>query len=659
MKAFIEKRMMKVKSLASGRGSRETRVLLLGLDASGKTTLLYKMKLGEVVTTIPTIGFNVENVEIENSVFTIWDVGGQDKIRPLWRHYLQSTQLVAYCVDSNDASRFQEAGRELGKILLDPEIANVPVLIIANKQDLPSARTPAEVLEGMQLSPESLQGRQIETVATCAMTDTEPIAEAFVYMTMGPIKFKKLYGRKASFQPSGAKEPAAPPPETETPEAKELARLQKEKEANQLFCYADGMVANNILLLQRLIEEVDTYTALRPKVATAFSPCAVGFAGRSLPQEVVSIIVSFLPLADILPDGFWHLTNGKHGGGAWAVNQTFLHWSLFSFQHRVLVDNDPSLSFVSDRFRPLLALQVPDSHLLSLLSAISVCLQYFSGADQGVLHTANYPITAFCGSCPLRLAQTIALTWSMASQQLVGFGTKMLEDGLKNMYGPRMDEFEMHILGRQQNLFGDLAESLLWAGTLVMKHGDELFSFEELLGGSPADAESDEAASDMFFGIPREERPLVNELQLSPFFRFDSHPMMAALIEQGKFFSLTAHLEERKEQKLSHRTLTAIARLIMTGGHSCRVVRIKSTVEQHYFTETLLRACVQASPSIFVILMNITGVARAWEQVASPELLKKLEADGWELAMERDRFLLKRVEALSHYWAEEVVKSIP
>ena len=66
--------------------SRPTRILLLGLDAAGKTSVLYKLKLGEIVTTIPTIGFNVETVEYKNISFTVWDVGGQDKIRPLWRH---------------------------------------------------------------------------------------------------------------------------------------------------------------------------------------------------------------------------------------------------------------------------------------------------------------------------------------------------------------------------------------------------------------------------------------------------------------------------------------------------------------------------------------------------------------------------------------------
>merc|ERR1712050_528705 len=83
-------------------GKHEMRILMVGLDAAGKTTILYKLKLGEVVTTIPTIGFNVKSVEYKNINFTVWDIGGQDKIRPLWRHYYTGTNGLIYVVDSND-----------------------------------------------------------------------------------------------------------------------------------------------------------------------------------------------------------------------------------------------------------------------------------------------------------------------------------------------------------------------------------------------------------------------------------------------------------------------------------------------------------------------------------------------------------------------------
>ena len=73
--------MMFSKVFAGLIGKKDVRILMVGLDAAGKTTILYKLKLGEIVTTIPTIGFNVETVEYKNISFTVWDVGGQDKVR--------------------------------------------------------------------------------------------------------------------------------------------------------------------------------------------------------------------------------------------------------------------------------------------------------------------------------------------------------------------------------------------------------------------------------------------------------------------------------------------------------------------------------------------------------------------------------------------------
>merc|ERR1739843_60030 len=103
-------------------GKHEMRILMVGLDAAGKTTILYKLKLGEVVTTIPTIGFNVETVEYKNINFTVWDIGGQDKIRKLWRYYYQNTQGLIFVIDSNDRDRIEDAREELGKILNEDEM---------------------------------------------------------------------------------------------------------------------------------------------------------------------------------------------------------------------------------------------------------------------------------------------------------------------------------------------------------------------------------------------------------------------------------------------------------------------------------------------------------------------------------------------------------
>merc|ERR1711941_248968 len=139
-------------------GKKEMRILMVGLDAAGKTTILYKHKLGEIVTTIPTIGFNVETVEYKNISFTVWDVGGQDKIRPLWRHYFQNTQGLIFVVDSNDRERIGEARDELNRMLAEDELREAVLLVFANKQDLPHAMNPAEITDKLGL--QSLGKRQ-------------------------------------------------------------------------------------------------------------------------------------------------------------------------------------------------------------------------------------------------------------------------------------------------------------------------------------------------------------------------------------------------------------------------------------------------------------------------------------------------------------------
>jgi len=149
-------------------GKTEMRILMVGLDAAGKTTILYKLKLGEVVTTIPTIGFNVETVEYKNLSFTVWDVGGQDKIRPLWRHYYQGTNGLIYVVDSNDRDRSEDAREELNKMLNEDEMRDAVVLVFANKQDLPNAMTAAEVTEKLAL--QNMRNRQWYIQSACATT---------------------------------------------------------------------------------------------------------------------------------------------------------------------------------------------------------------------------------------------------------------------------------------------------------------------------------------------------------------------------------------------------------------------------------------------------------------------------------------------------------
>nr|XP_002130554.1 ADP-ribosylation factor 4-like [Ciona intestinalis] len=146
------------------------RILMVGLDAAGKTTILYKLKLGEIVTTIPTIGFNVETVEYKNVCFTVWDVGGQDKIRPLWRHYYQNTQGIIFVVDSNDRERLEEARDELHKMIQEEELKDSYILIFANKQDLPNAVPCSELTNKLSLS--EIKHKKWYVQAACATEGT-------------------------------------------------------------------------------------------------------------------------------------------------------------------------------------------------------------------------------------------------------------------------------------------------------------------------------------------------------------------------------------------------------------------------------------------------------------------------------------------------------
>jgi len=144
----------------------DVRILMVGLDAAGKTTILYRLKLGEIVTTMPTIGFNVETVSYKRINFTCWDVGGKDKIRPLWRHYYQSTQAMIFVVDSNDRDRMGEACDELHRMLNEEELQQATLLVFANKQDLPNAMNITEVTD--QLGLHMLRQRKWSIQGSCA-----------------------------------------------------------------------------------------------------------------------------------------------------------------------------------------------------------------------------------------------------------------------------------------------------------------------------------------------------------------------------------------------------------------------------------------------------------------------------------------------------------
>eukprot|EP01084_Bolivina_argentea_P243489 408173_1 len=170
-------------------GAKEQRILMVGLDAAGKTTILYKLKLGEVITTIPTIGFNVETVQYKNISFTVWDMGGRGNFRKsLWKHYYANTHGIIFVVDSNDSERIgnlnpteadknnkfnyfsdSNAAEELYKFLQDEQLKDAVLLVMANKQDLPNAMSIETIKNNLGLE-NKYTNKEWHIQPTCATT---------------------------------------------------------------------------------------------------------------------------------------------------------------------------------------------------------------------------------------------------------------------------------------------------------------------------------------------------------------------------------------------------------------------------------------------------------------------------------------------------------
>eukprot|EP01062_Namystynia_karyoxenos_P058880 TRINITY_DN50330_c0_g1_i1.p1 TRINITY_DN50330_c0_g1~~TRINITY_DN50330_c0_g1_i1.p1 ORF type:complete len:218 (+),score=71.64 TRINITY_DN50330_c0_g1_i1:68-655(+) len=140
-----------MQSVWSGLGSREVRVVVMGLDAAGKTSVLHKMDLGEVVQTEPTSGWQLETLVFNRIEFQCWDVGGDMKIFPLYRHYFSKCDAVVWVVDATDTERLEDARDELQRCIQDNYLQQKPLLVLANKRDLPGALTVYELAEKLGL----------------------------------------------------------------------------------------------------------------------------------------------------------------------------------------------------------------------------------------------------------------------------------------------------------------------------------------------------------------------------------------------------------------------------------------------------------------------------------------------------------------------------
>ena len=133
------------------KNDKEARLLVLGLDNSGKTTILKRLSDEEISHVMPTQGFNVKSLVQNDVTLNVWDIGGQKSIRPYWRNYFEHTDALIYVIDSADQVRMEETGVELDQLLGEEQLEGVPILIYANKQDLISAHSSDEISENLNM----------------------------------------------------------------------------------------------------------------------------------------------------------------------------------------------------------------------------------------------------------------------------------------------------------------------------------------------------------------------------------------------------------------------------------------------------------------------------------------------------------------------------
>jgi ADP-ribosylation factor-like protein 2 len=147
---------------------REMRILMVGLDNAGKTTIVKKFN-GEAIDTIePTLGFNIKTMDYRGYKLNIWDVGGQKTLRSYWRNYFEATDGMVWVVDSADRRRLGDCAEELQNLLVQEKLAGASLLVLANKQDLAGALTLKEIGETLRL--DSITNRHWQIVSCSAVS---------------------------------------------------------------------------------------------------------------------------------------------------------------------------------------------------------------------------------------------------------------------------------------------------------------------------------------------------------------------------------------------------------------------------------------------------------------------------------------------------------
>eukprot|EP00752_Nemacystus_decipiens_P001808 g1746.t1 len=160
---------------------KEVRLLILGLDNAGKTTIVKKFNGDDINAIEPTLGFNIKTLEYKGYKLNVWDVGGQQTIRSYWRNYFEQTDGLIWVVDSADRGRLQDCKRELHDLLGQEKLAGASLLVFANKQDLSGALGAAQIAETLGLESKQFATRHWSIVGCSAVTG-EGLAKGIDWM---------------------------------------------------------------------------------------------------------------------------------------------------------------------------------------------------------------------------------------------------------------------------------------------------------------------------------------------------------------------------------------------------------------------------------------------------------------------------------------------
>nr|CEL65463.1 TPA: ADP-ribosylation factor domain-containing protein, putative [Neospora caninum Liverpool] len=159
---------------------KELRLLMLGLDNAGKTTIVKRMNGEDWNTVSPTLGFSISTFAFQGYKLNIWDVGGQRTIRSFWRNYFEETDGVIWVVDSADRPRMDVCREELHKLMKEERLAGATLLVFANKQDVPSAMTAAEISQALEL--DAMKESRHWSIAACSAWEGAGLLEGFSWL---------------------------------------------------------------------------------------------------------------------------------------------------------------------------------------------------------------------------------------------------------------------------------------------------------------------------------------------------------------------------------------------------------------------------------------------------------------------------------------------